>query len=111
MNFARLEAQRPDHILFIEPDDELRAIVMEELQTGLAFPARGAGIGEDQLNAELVGAIPVAMPGTASEIRHRLPPHEDCVALQVRSVTAELAHHLLPPGMRSLVLPRDGPCS
>ena len=55
-----MEIQPPDHFLLIEPDQELRAIVLAEMQQALSFPVQGCGL--DGWQAEtLEGAIPVGL--------------------------------------------------
>lgn len=85
-----LETQPPDHILVIEPDEELRGILMAEIKETTGFRVVGAGF-EDCARAEmLAGAAPVAMYGQADKVRATLPPDAPCILLRLRSVPSSL---------------------
>jgi DNA-binding transcriptional regulator YhcF (GntR family) len=90
-----LDLQPPDHILVIEPDPALRAILVAEIACAMAFPVSSCGL--DEVPALLESAIPVALPNRASALRQRLPPGVELLTLQVRSVPASLGSWLPAP--------------
>ena len=83
--------QPPDHFLLIEPDEELREIVMAEMRAGLKFAVRGCVIEDCAKPDNLAGAIPVVLPSKAEKVRKTLTASSECMVLQVRSVTSSLA--------------------
>jgi GntR family transcriptional regulator len=86
-----LALQPPDHFLLIEPDEELRRIVLTEM--GRALPIRVEGGGWEILKHKdaLASAIPVVLPSKLEAARAKLPEGTECIALQVRSVQDALA--------------------
>ncbi len=86
-----LEAQAPDHFLLIEPDEELRAIVLAEIVKAVPFAAKEAGLEACRDARALAGAVPVVLPSKFEKVRALLPPDAECIALQVRSVPASIA--------------------
>jgi DNA-binding transcriptional regulator YhcF (GntR family) len=86
-----LELQPPDHFLVIEPDEELRQIVVSEIKRAVTFPVAGAGFEACQQPDVLASAIPVCMPRNSEAVRKALPAGSDCVTLHVRSVPTSLA--------------------
>jgi DNA-binding transcriptional regulator YhcF (GntR family) len=87
----RLALQPPDHFLVIEPDEELRNIVVAEIRNSVKLRVEGAGVSICQESERLVGAIPIALPSKIEAVRKRLPPSADLIALQVRSIPTSLA--------------------
>src|SRR3954469_3710708 len=63
-----LAMQPPDHFLLIEPDEELREIVMAEMRAGLKFGVRGCAIEDCAKPENLAGAIPVVLPSKAEKV-------------------------------------------
>ena len=90
-----LELQPHDHFLFIEPDEELRRIIVMEMQQAVNFPVKGCGLQE--LSDSLEGAIPVSLPGRSSSVQQLLPAGSELTVLQVRSVPSSLAAWLPAP--------------
>jgi GntR family transcriptional regulator len=86
-----LAMQPPDHFLLIEPDEELREIVMAEMRAGVKFAIRGCTIEDCAKPENLTGAAPVVLPSKADKVRKALPESSECVVLQLRSVTSSLA--------------------
>ena len=86
-----LTMQPPDHFLLIEPDEDLRDIVMAEMRAALQFGVAGCGLEECRSSDLLVNAVPVVLPSKAAKVRKMLPDGSDCITLQVRSVTQSLA--------------------
>jgi DNA-binding transcriptional regulator YhcF (GntR family) len=87
-----LELQPPDHFLLIEPDEELRRILLEELSRVAIFPVRCFGLEDCPRNPD--GAVPVMLPNRVAPVRQILPAGTEIIALQIRSVPASLAAYL-----------------
>ena len=86
-----LDARAPDHFLLIEPDEELRAIVVAEVSGAVPFPVKGAGFDACRKLETLAGAVPIVLPSKFEKVRALLPPDVECIALQARSVPASIA--------------------
>ena len=82
--------QPPDHFLIIEPEPELRRILLAEIHEATGFPVQGVGLDSCRKQAELAGAALVAMYGRADELKDALPLDASCLMLRSRSA-AELA--------------------
>lgn len=86
-----LETQPPDHFLVIEPDEEMRNILIAEIKDATGFRVSGASIEECSRAEVLAGAAPVAMYGQAEAVRTALPPDAPCLLLRLRSVPGTIA--------------------
>ena len=86
-----LTMQPPDHFLLIEPDGDLREIVIAEMQAALTFDVRGCDLDECKEPGALSGAIPVVLPSKAEKVRRLLPEESELLVLQVRSAGKSLA--------------------
>jgi GntR family transcriptional regulator len=86
-----LQIQSPDHFLVIEPDEELRNILIAEIKAAIKFRVAGAGLDECGQPDVLAGAAPVAMYGQAGAVRAALPSGTSCVLLRLRSVPGSIA--------------------
>ncbi len=86
-----LEAEAPDHFLLIEPDEELRAIVLAEMANAVPFAVKGAGLEVCKDSRALAGAVPVVLPSKFEKVRGLLPADTELIALQARSVPASIA--------------------
>jgi GntR family transcriptional regulator len=84
-----LQLQPPDHFLVIEPNPELRALLVAEITAATGATARGASL--DDLETHLVGAAPVALYDEAANVRAALPPDKELLLLRSRSVAEEMA--------------------
>ncbi len=80
-----IAAPPPDHFLLIDPDAELRAILLAEIGAITSFPALGASIEDGVTTEALVGAIPLCRPSKTKAIREALPSGVELVTLQIRS--------------------------
>jgi DNA-binding transcriptional regulator YhcF (GntR family) len=85
-----LALRPPDHFLFIEPDEELRRIVVAEMRQAVTLPVIGKGLEVCRLPEELVGAIPVVLPSKREMVRQALPAGSDLLVLHARSVSGSL---------------------
>ena len=81
-----LETQPPDHFLVIEPDEEMRSILIAEIKQATSFRVAGVGTEECSRPEVLAGAAAVAMYGQAEGVRAALPPDASCLLLRLRSV-------------------------
>jgi DNA-binding transcriptional regulator YhcF (GntR family) len=90
-----LEVQPPDHFLLIEPDDELRRILVAEIQQSVRFPVKSCGLRDCQ--SFLEGSIPIALANRASAVQQALPEGAELITLQSRSVPASLSEWLPVP--------------
>jgi DNA-binding transcriptional regulator YhcF (GntR family) len=90
-----LELQPPDHFLLIEPDEELRRIVLAEIQQAVKLPALSCGLEDCQKMVE--GSIPVALPNRAVTVRQALPDGVELLTLHFRSVPSSLGKWLPAP--------------
>jgi len=80
-----LDFQPPDRFLVIEPDPELRRILLAEIHNATGFPFQGAGREACQIPAMLSGAAVVAMYGRGDEMKAALPAGGSCLILRSRS--------------------------
>ena len=79
----------PGRWLVIEPDPELRRIVIVELEQALALPVSGCAPQDCGL-AVLDGAMAAALPSKAAAVRKLLPPGRELTLLEVHPVAPEL---------------------
>src|SRR5579864_117639 len=84
-----LELQPPDHFLLIEPDEELRRILVAEIQQAVNLPVKSCGP-QDHAKVAADG-MPVVLPNRADSVRQLLAVESEMVVLQVRSVPTSLA--------------------
>jgi DNA-binding transcriptional regulator YhcF (GntR family) len=86
-----LDTQPPDHFLVIEPDEEMRSILIAEIKQATSFRVAGVGIEECSRPEVLAGAAAVAMYGQAEGVRAALPSDASCLLLRLRSVPGSIA--------------------
>src|SRR6185295_11603168 len=86
----------PNHFLLIEPDTELRRIVVSEIETGTGAPVVGVGL-DECAGADLAGAAPVAMFRQAELVRSALPRDTYLMTLRSRSISESLQGEKQPP--------------
>lgn len=96
-----LELQPPDHFVVIEPDEELRSILISELSEATGRDVVGSGIAEctggEAEAAVLTGGVAVAMYGQAERVQAALPTGTTCLLLRARSVVEALQGQERPP--------------
>jgi DNA-binding transcriptional regulator YhcF (GntR family) len=93
-----LEFQPPDHFLVIEPDDELRAILVAEIEEATNFRAHGMSFEECARSGLPAGAAAVALYGQAERVRASLRADTNrLIVLHSRSVPESLAGAVRPP--------------
>jgi DNA-binding transcriptional regulator YhcF (GntR family) len=92
-----LEAPPPNHLLLIDPDAELRQILLTEIQQATTYPVKGISV-EDCLDEEnLKRAIPICRPSKTESIRSILPSGIELITLQIRSANGWLTPWLPVP--------------
>jgi len=89
-----LALEPPSRWLVIEPDPELRRIVIHEMARALALPIIGCAPEECATSTVLDGSMPVVLPSKAAGVRRLLPSAVELTTLQVHPVSAELMAYL-----------------
>jgi len=84
----------PSRWLVIDPDPELRRIVMHEMEQALTLPVAGCAPEECAEPRLLKGSMPVTVPSKAEAVRKLLPAGAELTVLQVHPVSLELMAHL-----------------
>lgn len=92
-----LELEPPDHFLVIEPDAELRRILMAEIEEATGFRVAGASLEECARSSVLSSAAPVALYTQAEKARAALPVETNCLLLHTRSLVDSLKSAEAPP--------------
>ena len=89
-------AQPPERVFVIEPEAELREILMAEIRPAVTLRVTGGGI-EDCARANVrTGSYCVALYDHAAEVRRALPPSVPCLLLRSSSVPGILAGETRP---------------
>ena len=78
-----LSIQRPDHFILLEPDPELRAILVAEVAA--ATKAKVQGVGPDEM-VNTAGAVPLVLYGHMGEYADRVKPETDVLVLHSASI-------------------------
>lgn len=86
-----MQLQPPDHFLVVEPDAELRAILVAEIKEAISFDVRGASLEEIERTGLPAGAAAVAHYGHAERVRALLPNDTNLLVLHTRSVSLSLS--------------------
>ncbi len=89
-----LALEPPSRWLVIEPDPELRGIVIHEMQQTLTLPITGCAPEDCAEPATLQGSMPVVLPSKAAAVRKLLPAGTELTTLQVHPVAPELQVYL-----------------
>lgn len=89
-----LALEPPSRWLVVEPDLELRRIVIYEMQQALRLPIIGCPPEECATAVMLEGSMPVVLPSKAANVRKLLPAGAELTTLQVHPVSAELLAYL-----------------
>lgn len=94
--FRWLSLKPPDHVLVIEPDAELREILVAELQDSVSVPVRGVGLPAFSKRKRLAGVVCCALYDRP-QVRALVPPQVPCVLLRSNSIPKALAREQRPP--------------
>jgi DNA-binding transcriptional regulator YhcF (GntR family) len=89
-----LASPPPDHFLVIDPDPELREILLTEIRQLTPFPAAAVSVEEGSIAETLRGAIPLCRPSKTKMVQAILPAGIELITLQIRSANAWLAPSL-----------------
>jgi GntR family transcriptional regulator len=89
-----LSLEPPSRWLVIEPDLDLRSIVIHEMSKALTLPIAGCAPEECGLAEVLHGSMPVVLPSKAEMVRKLLPVGTELTTLQVHPVAPELQQYL-----------------
>lgn len=79
-----LSTQRPDHFLLLEPDPDLRDILIAEISA--ATNATVKGVGRDDGVDSTAGAVPLVLYGHMEEFADRIKPETDVLVLHSASI-------------------------
>ena len=99
-----LSFEPPARWLLIEPDPELRRLVIFEMEPELALPVAGCGV--DDCAQNLDRSLPCVLPSKAANVRRLLPAGTELTVLEIHPVAPELQSHLaryLPQHSKDLV--------
>ncbi len=89
-----LALEPPARWLVIEPDPELRRIVITEMEQALSLPVIGCGSEDCCTPGMLEGSMPAVLPSKAAAVRKLLPAGKELTTLQVHPVAPELQSYL-----------------
>ena len=89
-----LAVEPPARWLVIEPDPELRRIVICEMEKALSLPVIGCGLEDCVAPMMLDGSIPVVLPSKTAAVRKLMPASKELVTLQIHPVSPELQSYL-----------------
>jgi len=83
-----LSVQRPDHFLLLEPDPELREILVAEISSVTKVNVKG--VGPEDVDGSLTGAAPLVLYGHMDQFAERIKPEIDLLVLHSASVVERL---------------------
>jgi len=89
-----LSVEPPSRWLVVEPDPDLRNIVIHEMQQALALPITGCAPEDCSDSATVQGSMPVVLPSKSAAVRKLLAAGAELTTLQVHPVSAELMAYL-----------------
>ena len=87
----------PDHFLLIEPDEDLRRIVVGEMRRVVSLPVEEAGLAASKSAKKLESAILVALADQRQAVEKSLPEACDLVVLPFASIPRSLGKWLPAP--------------
>jgi DNA-binding transcriptional regulator YhcF (GntR family) len=90
-----LDIQPPEGFLVIETDENLRAILVEEIKQATNFPVDSASFEDFQMKQS--NCIYAAMIDEMSKIQMILPPEKTCLYLKARSIPESMTGETRPP--------------
>jgi DNA-binding transcriptional regulator YhcF (GntR family) len=89
--------QPPDRFLVIEPDPELRRILITEIEEATGAPVVGIDLAGCARADILTGAVPVTMYSHAEKLQAQLIPGTDLIAIRSSSVPESMKGQKPPP--------------
>ena len=90
-----LSVQRPDHFVLLEPDPGLREILVAEIAT--ATKVKVKGVGPNEMDGALTGAVPVVLYGHMDQFAERIKPETDVLVVHSASVVERMRGQTRPP--------------
>ena len=78
--------QRPDHFMVLEPDPELREILVAEIRLATKVKVMGAGPEDVDGPSALIGAVPLVLYGHLEAFGDRIKPETDLLVIHSGSV-------------------------
>lgn len=90
-----LSVQRPDHFVLLEPDPELREILVAEIAAVTEVKVKG--IGPNEVDGAMTGAVPVVLYGHMDQYADRIKPETDVLVLHSASVVERMRGQTRPP--------------
>lgn len=88
--------QRPDHFVLLEPDPELREILVAEISSAANVRVKGVGPA-DLDDASLTGAVPLVLYGHLQHFGELIDPQTEVLALHSASVVEQMRGQTRPP--------------
>jgi DNA-binding transcriptional regulator YhcF (GntR family) len=85
-----LASPPPDHFVLIDPDPEVRRILVTEIVQLTKFPVAASSLEDTAKPATLLAAIALCRPSKANAVRAILPPGIELITLQIRSANTWL---------------------
>jgi DNA-binding transcriptional regulator YhcF (GntR family) len=92
-----LALQPPDHFVVIEPDPELRQILVAEIEEATGIRVIGVDPGDCLDVTVLTGAVPLTLYSNSEKVRAQLPPDTELITLHSRSIPESLKGEKKPP--------------
>jgi GntR family transcriptional regulator len=90
--------QRPDHFVLLEPDAELREILVAEISSAANVRVKGVGPTDlDGGRGSLTGAVPLVLYGHLQHFADRIDPQTEVLALHSASVVEQMRGQTRPP--------------
>jgi DNA-binding transcriptional regulator YhcF (GntR family) len=93
----QLEVQPPERVVVVEPDPELREILVAEIRDATHLPVSGADLHDCSQPKLLAGAVVAAMYSQARAVRDALPPAIEPVLLHSSSLPEAMKGQKQPP--------------
>jgi GntR family transcriptional regulator len=96
-----LDLHPPTQFVLIEPDEELRKIVVAEMAAAVQLPVHGCGFAEVR-HVDAASAVFAVLPSKAAAARESLGSQSELMVLEVRSAPTSMAQ-MLPKSREWLV--------
>src|ERR1043165_2869248 len=90
-----LSTQRPDHFVLLEPDPEVREIIVAEIAA--ATKVKVEGVGPNEVDGAMTGAVPVVLYGHMDRFADRIKPETEVLVLHSASVVERMRGQTRPP--------------
>jgi DNA-binding transcriptional regulator YhcF (GntR family) len=87
-----LASPPPDQFILVEPDEELRNILIAEMRSFTDVPITGMTLAQTQSADAVTAAIAICRPTQEKAVRAALPAGVELITLQIQSANTWLAH-------------------